>query len=330
MPIYNFEVVAGDTVTANSGTTYSYENGFINVIGTLTLNSGSSITANRLNNGVTSTTGVVNVNGGNLRLSRIFNGTGGLTTVNQTAGLVELLDLSAGREQFNLSGGTTTQGSTGSISTIYHLTAGANLIYENGFKLFGSSSNGTTWNGGSVTVNNSINIGNVTATTDFFSLLSSNSANVLNISSKTSKQTFSTSLANVLSIDQATIQFDIYSAALNDSDQLGSAGSFNISSDVQFAINGVNLSGTAEDYIGATYQLLDFGNENYSAVAATLDGGTWTIGGADYTVDFTNNLATDGTIAISSLTPVPEPATIGLLTGMTALAVAGLRRRYRS
>jgi hypothetical protein len=47
-----------------------------------------------------------------------------------------------------------------------------------------------------------------------------------------------------------------------------------------------------------------------------------------YTVTFTNNLATTGSITVASLTSsIPEPSTYAVIAGIAVIGVATLRRR---
>ena len=328
-----FNVNDTHIVTADSGTVWNSAGSGFNVFGTLNINTGASLTSGtgRLNDGSPTTTGIVNINGGSLSVNRIFasSATGNIT-VNLFSGSLSVTSAAttlSGGETINVSGGTMILAGSLAGTTKFNMTGGSSVI--NGLSRWGSIN---TWTGGTITTNNSTSM-NSSGMAAFIDDFNSSSTNIWNLSSLSAKQTFSYTNANsAYTVTSGTIEFDVYSATANDNDLLsltnGSLSKIMFSSNAHFNINDVNLSGTAASYIGSTYQLLNFSatSNTYTGVLATLDPAVWNIGGQDYNVGFTNNLATNGSITVASLTAVPESSTFGLVT-LALVGIAGLRRR---
>lgn len=129
-----------------------------------------------------------------------------------------------------------------------------------------------------------------------------------------------------LTASLGTLQFDIYGTTT--ADQLIGAGVFDLESGVLIDIGyaGGLINATALN--GQTYQLFDL--TDYSGLDATVASTVWDDGTQSYNVAFTNNLATNGTITISSLTAIPEPSSFALAFGATALLFASQTRRRRA
>lgn len=325
-----FTIDGPHTVTAGSGVTFSNTSTNPFVYGTLNVNNGASLTVRRINSGADSREGArtINVNDGGF-LSMEF----GAGTFNvESGGHLEFRGNSIGSGTINIKAGGTVRALQGGTSNQVYNLNGGHLIYENGLTDIGT----ITWTGGTVTSNGFGSGINSNRMSRFVAGLNSNAANVWNLSSKTEKVVAvvpSGSNVGSFSIDKGTVEFDVYSSALNDSDQIKfeNSGRLNFTADVTFNINGVNLSGAVGDYLGQTYKLLDYTSGSYSDVLASISSTVWTIGGSDYDVTFINNLATDGSITVDGLTPsqIPEPSTIAVLAGIGALGFTALRRRHR-
>ena len=344
-----FTIANPNTVTASSGVAWNGDANNFSVFGTLNVNTGSTFTqtsTGRLNDASTTTSGVININGGNMTIGRITNsataGSIGTVTTNISAGSMTVLTSgSSAANVFNLTGGKLNFGFGGLSTYIINVGAGGHMVYQNGINRWNVSN---TWTGGRVTTNASNVSGSGLGTTSFNNFLtafSSNAANVWDLSSNGStKQTFSDS-SNPVNIapNKGTIEFDVYSATNDDSDQIvmsgtTASGQINFTSGVHFKINNVavsNPANTAANFVGKSYQLLSYAS-GYASVAATVDDAVWTIGTDSYDVTFTNNLASNGTISVASISliSIPEPSTFALFGGVATAGLAVLRRRrYR-
>lgn len=333
-------ILASDTVTATGAGTVHNSIGATNssIFGTLTVGAGTTITSTgRLN--PTATTnyagGILNVQGGSVTFDRIMavnavNQTGNFT-INVSSGSVEATNTSnMVNTTVNISGGVFRTGGSSAISTnsVLNLTGGS-FSYTNGIANFNSSTNLGTWSGGRITTNTSTFNLNVASGT-FFSKLSGNSANVWDLSDKSAKQTFSTTSSTAANITGGQIEFGIYSSAANDNDMISftSAG-LTLSSGVSLNIvAGTTLTGETSDYIGKSYKLFDRGTLSYSTLSPSISATYLNISGTDYLVGWTNNLTTDGSLTIASLTAssIPEPSTFAVLAGLTTLAFITTRR----
>jgi len=88
-------------------------------------------------------------------------------------------------------------------------------------------------------------------------------------------------------------------------------------------MNDVALVGLGADDIGSTYPLFTVATD--ADITPTISAATWTIDGNPYSVTFTDNLPTEGTVTISNLTLIPEPSSA--LLAAFGLFALGLRRR---
>lgn len=334
-------ITAGHTVNADVNISSAASGDRLSIYGTLNVGEGASlITSGRINNNIT-TSGTLNLTGGVIHVQLMGNnGASGAAVVDNFT-----LNLSAGSfstnegligyaTTINLSGGTFNSGGGGFYTgnTVLNLTGGA-YVFTNGYTgSFNGAMGRGSWNGGRVVTNTSGSVNN-SGLNNLIDPLSTNAANVWDLSDKTTKQTFTGTANAAYSVTNGIVEFDVYSASANDSDQIvmngGASARINFSSSVVFAIEGADLSGEATDYLGVTYKLLDYSSDNYSGVQATIASTIWNIGGADYEVTFTNNLATAGTVTVSELTLalVPEPSSAALLFGLGGLGFAALRRR---
>src|SRR5690606_31367506 len=103
-------------------------------------------------------------------------------------------------------------------------------------------------------------------------------------------------------------------------------GDFILTSDVKLRLDAIGpLSGVSSEYVGAAYKL--FNDGDYDDITPTLLPVVWNIGGTDYNVGFNNTLSTDGTLTVSSLQAVPEPASVSALVAAGVLLASRRRRR---
>lgn len=340
----NVTISAGTTVTAD--TSFSATSGNLSIFGTLNIGTGTAITTsgdinNNLGAGVTSS-GILNINGGSLSVRLI--GSSGVSTTTDTSNNFTI-NLSAGSltttntsaigyaTTINVSGGVFNSAAGGSNvnNVVLNLSNNGKVVFTTGIVgAFGNFSS-FTWNGGTLVTNSSTGLG-ASATTKLFNGLKNNATNVLVLSSQTTKQTLALGVGTVAaSGTQGTIAFNVYSSSANDNDLISSTGAnFGLSSNVKLKIEGLSLTGSAADYLGKTYQLFNLtGTGGYTGLDASISSTVWNIGGSDYDVTFTNNLATDGTLTVAGLTlsQIPEPSTVAILAGIGALGFAALRRR---
>lgn len=314
------------TVTAGSGVSLSNTNSNGFVYGTLNVTDGASITMRRINSGADEREGArtINIYGGGY-LSMEF-GSGTYNVGNGGRLQIRGNSIAAGTMNIN-TGGTVTVLQGGTSNQLYNLNGGY-LVYENGLLDIGT----ITWAGGTVTSNGFGSSINNYRMQRFVAGLNSNAANVWNLSSKTEKVVAvveSGTNVGTNTVSKGTVEFDVYSSAANNADQIKfeNSGRLNFTADVVFNINGVNLTGNVGDYVGSTYQLFDYASGNYSGILASISSTIWNIGGSDYEVTFTNNLASNGSITVDTLTLVPEPASAAALLGAGLLGFAALRRR---
>lgn len=319
----NFQILAGDAVTATGVSISSTSSP--TVVGTLNLNSGSVFSVNRVNNGSITTSGVINVNdGAQFTFNRLAAGAGGVITLNANSGS------SVFGNEFNSTGAA----SVINVNTggVFHTAAGTGMYTGTENLLGGTWVNNSptgraldTWNTGTF-VSNTTNFNTSSDTNNLLNGLSSNPANTLEISSLTTAQTLSVSVAGSFSVTQGTIEMNIYSATDDDNDQIAlTTAALTIDSNVTLSLGaGVSLGGVAADYLGSSYKLFDMAD--YSNLSATLSAETLLIGSQEYSAVWINNLSTDGTVTLDSLTVIPEPSTL-LHIGMAGLAALALRRR---
>jgi PEP-CTERM motif-containing protein len=323
-----FRIRAGDTVTADGVTLSSLHN--TEILGTWNIEGSSTFGVNRLNYGLDALTpgaAIINISDGSSLTAAVINRSTTLwgVTVNvNDGGYLKTTDAIAlynsGVVNVNVGGTYEPTWIWGNVNlhggTIIHpanSTAYVSLTPAN-------------WSGGTLIVNPGTSATVSNGVGDDLALgLTNHAGNILDLSNQASKQRLSFQDSDELTISQGTIQFNVYSSTDDDSDfmhawmpSLGS-GSHVVLED------GVPLTGVAADYIGSSYDLLQSYNLAALTIAPTVDTPIWNIGGQDYTVSFTNNLATDGTLVVGSLTLVPEPATMGLL----ALGGVALLKRRR-
>jgi hypothetical protein len=323
-----FNVVAGDTVIGNSGLSYSTGQNN-NIFGTLTVNTGASIIMGRHNYSLTaSNTGsVTNISGGTLSVDRLSSPGGSNAAINVSAGTLTIrtnIGVAATAYTITLSGGTIDSATTGFSSTLF--ITGGTLIMRNGIGGLGGLTTGT-WNGGTIVTNTST-LGS-SASSPIINAWKSNAANSLTLSSATTKQTLT--LGSAVSSTQGHLGFSIYSATANDNDLLAvGANALSLTSGVNLDISGVSLGGAATDYIGSTYQLFSSSNATpYANINATISATALNIGGTTYDVTWINNLASNGSLTIASLTAstIPEPSTYAAFVGITVLGLTLYRRQ---
>ncbi len=318
----NYTISAGDTVTATGVTITGNQDP--NIFGTFNVNSGSTFSARRVNNGQTVSGGILNINtGGSFTTQRFAPANPGDLTVNVNDGGSLTVTSLIARTTININpGGVATLSSTGATEVLQ----GGTLITTSSGPIAPS-----TWNTGTFVTNTS-SLGTATEAGNFASRLSSNGANLLDLSNQGSKQIFSVGRSSQLLSFNATdgiIEFNVYSSATDDSDLMAQqllGGDFDLSSDVLLRFEDFGpLGGAASDYLGVSYQLFDDTND-YADIVPTLDAAVWNIGGLDYDVTFTNNLALDGSLVVSNLVAViPEPS--GILILLAGASAALFRRR---
>lgn len=338
-------VSAGHAVTAGAGVNYSSTTTDNFVIGTLNVNSGASIFFDRFNNTSTTTTGIVNISGGDLSFNRLAVSTpSGTLTFNVSAGTLSSRELlgSGSINQFytvNLSGGTIRLAGD-NFNPVATLTGGkVVMVNGTGNNMMGTA--GSSWNGGTIVTNSTVsttttnvNAWGSTTANAFMSRWSENDVNVFQLSDKTTKQTVTTTVA--ATANQGQLHMNIYSAAANDNDVLSTVyingatvnnNALTLGTGVDLSIFGVSLAGEAADYIGTSYKL--FNSSLYAGIQATVSSTIFNIGGNDYEVDWINTLSTNGTLTIGNLTlaAIPEPSTYAALVGVGMLGFAALRRR---
>ena len=316
----------GHTVTGDTNISSSSN---IVIIGTLDVGTGVSISAGRVNNGV-SHAGTINVNGGYFSATYFFNAAGTTFNVNATSGGTVNVATGVGAyTTFNIaSSGKLQLGFGGTTTMIVNLATGSHVEFtDDGIsrKLSGD------WNGATLATNG------FRATVDNAALgwirdgLNGVASSTWDLSTKDSKIVSSTANTGIYAVTSGTVAFDVYSSVVNDADQIQftSTGGYTFSSDVTFRIDGKDLSGNSADYIGKSYQLFDYASGDYADIQATIASTVWNIDGADYEVSFVNNLATNGTVTVDSLTlvAIPEPSALAALLGLGAFGFSALRRR---
>ncbi|MHB1158561.1 MAG: PEP-CTERM sorting domain-containing protein [Phycisphaerales bacterium] len=306
----DFTVQAPDTVTAN-GVTLNGTNSNPTILGTLNVGTGSNFTSiNRINYNTATAGGILNINGGSVSASQIRLAAGGTLTTNVSNGG----SFTLGSAQQNSAGSTINIQAGGT----YISTAGGggttNLVGGTFINTAAIAPFPTTWNGGELIVNPGTNYGASNASS-LANGLSSNATNILNLSNKTTMQAFSLSSTS-FSATQGIVRFNVYSATNNDCDLMtwvNTFGDYNLTSNVHLQLEDIGpLPGVAGDYVGKSYKLFN-DSSDYTDILATLDAVVWNVGGTDYNVAFTNTLSTDGTLTVSGLTAIPEPATLGLM-----------------
>ncbi len=337
--IQGVKIVTGSTVTASSvnpdtGVTWDglasptnmslFVAGTLNISADKTKNTRSAFTnVQYLSSVAGDTAGTININGGAVTAFSCSQD-GNLTTlltINVTNGGSLTLNYSGGSPVAKWAtivvgmGGTYTGRSLSPTSTGQFKLNGGTYInnYVNQPSLL------SEWKSGEVII---AGVGTTNYRSNFQDLatsLSSDSRNVLSFASTgtVAKHTLTSNSNYSFSVTQGNIIFNVYSSGANDCDLISVSGTGDISmtSDVLISVRGVNLTGTAESYVNKVYRLINEGTPSYGNVLATLNSAVWTISGQDYNVTFTNNLSTNGTLTVASITAVPEPAAFG----MTAL-----------
>jgi len=318
----SFTVKSGDTVTASNVT---LDCGSTNpqIYGTLNLNNGSNFTNfNRINYSGTADGGVINLNNSTLTGTYLYSQTYALTVNVNSGGVLNTPVASSSNTTVNVNTGGTFN-VTSTAGTI-NINDGTMVDTDGGTNQFPV----TSWNGGTYVVNSATQsaatIGNLSTR------LANNAANVLDLSNKSTKQIYTTN-NSIVKLTGGIVRMHVYSAASDDSDQFNylTLGSFDFSSNVTLQFNDQGaLPGVAGDYLGKSYKLFTPSKASYySVILPTLAASQWNIGGQLYNVNFTNTLSTNGTLTVSSLSAVPEPAALALLVTGGAWA---LRRRSRS
>lgn len=330
VPTGGFRVLAGDTVTASAGVSLT-TNSNSDVLGTLTLASGASITMGRLNNNLAVADSTINITGGTLSVTRL-SGSGSNNTINLSAGsLIVREPISIPSHYiFNVSGGVFR--TIGGVANNLTLTGGTIIFEGSAQKTAGTFS----WSGGTVILSSGAAY-SANSVNQIFNAWKTNAANVLALSSQTTRQTITIGSNNFPTITSETgvMSFNVYSATDNDNDLLELVGTsaLTLTSGVEIQIENVSLHGgeSIADYLGKSFQLFSIESGNYANINATVTSTYWTIGGEEYLIGWINNLSEDGTLTIGSLTStaIPEPASAVAFGGLAALAFASMRRRNR-
>lgn len=310
----NFTIQGGDVVTATGVDFTISQNPNIN--GTLTIGAGSNMTVGRL---AGDGNGTVNVN--NAAILQADRYATGINMIINTGGYFYLTSL----------------GNPASITTVNTggvWEADSNAAFNGEENLFGGTiiqNNATVrgignWTSGTVITNG----GTVTSNTEagLFVSQMTTPAHVLQVSDQDTATTFTFGNSFLDSFTGGTLRFGVYSAATNDSDRIASTGidlDIPVDTIVEFD-DQVALPGVAADYLGSSYQLFDDPN-SFDDIAPTIAASVWTIGGLDYNVSFTDNLAVDGTLTVSDLSVIPEPTVAVGILGLVGFLVAWTRRR---
>lgn len=326
-----FQIQAGHTVDANGLGLIQDNNASSDVYGTWNIGAGTSVVMGRLNREVLSPNAEININGGDLSVSVFAPNSGSNMTVNLTAGFFTVRDTfafgnSSGSDRawtLNITGGTFHL-YTGDFNNVargnaMHLGAGGHIVFENnppgvtqGMPYTIAQTRHLTragsWTGGTITTNTRTIVGN--NATRFLhagtepSAWSSHPDNVLAISSNSSAQVFTIEDSPAFTANQGILRFRIYSANQNDNDQIVLAGNtaLTLTDGVQLQIEGFELSGDINDFIGTSFKLMTA--PSYGTLEATIVTDMLVVDGGEYVVTWINNLSTDGTIVIESLTGI--------------------------
>ncbi len=307
VPTGDFQVLPGDTVKSDSSLTYDSATTNNIVRGTLIVGGGSEITMGRLNNGLVVSGSTVQVGGGSLSISRIGAASGSsnnlLRVVSGTATLREpnLVTGSHLTVQVDADGHFLAGGSINGPLTLN----GGTVYFANNAKL---TSNAVVWNGGTIVLSSGAAYNSFESNT-LFNAWKTNDANVLALSDETSKRTVTLGSSGsnpTISATQGTLSFNVYSATNNDNDQLALAGtsSLSLSSGVDLRVEAPLLTGTPSNYVGRTYKLFNIATGYYANLTPTVTTTRWVIGGTGYQVNWTNTLASNGSLTVASLTPI--------------------------
>jgi hypothetical protein len=316
-----FTIQAPDTVTANSAGLIQENTINSFVYGTLNVGTGTTLTMGRLNSGVVSS-GIVNINGGNMTVVRLADGTttGSANVVNISSGnfTVQGNAVSTTSVTLNVSGGVYDVNNS-TFGTLNLSGSGKMIVRQGGFGGLLPS-----WAGGTIQVQTGT-LGS-TATNALFNPWKSNDANRLDLSFTTTKQTLT--LGTGVNSTMGTLGFNIYGFTNNDSDRLAmtSTHALTLSSGVDLSITGLSLAGTTTDYIGKSFQLFSVNSGIYTNINPTIAPSVFTIGGTDYDVVWGNTLNSNGSLTINSLSVIPEPGTLALV-GIALGSLLLFRRR---
>jgi len=310
----NFNILTGDVVTATGVTLSGTQNPDIN--GTLNIESGTDMTVGRIEG--TPGTGIINVNDGGILTADRYTTS---QTINiNNGGYFTLTSLGNNDTITNVNAGGTWETFSNAAFNGSNQTLNGGTVIQNNASVRGVD----TWNSGTMITNT----GSVTSNTEasFFVSQMTTSAHILQVSNQSTAQTLTFANGFLAGFTGGVFRFNIYSATDNDSDQIvATTPDLSLDSAVTLELNGVSLSGTAGDYLGSSYQL--FNDATFADLTPTIGSTTWNIGGHEYVVTFTDNLALDGSLTISNLALVPEPSTTILFGG--ALFLLGTFRRRR-
>ena len=311
-----WSVLSTDSVTAGSGVNFNNTSAYAcTVLGTLTINSGANFNLYRLNSGLSSGHGTINVNGGTLTTAGLLGSTGYTGTINiSNGGFVSQTSTAiAGVYTFNINSGGVFSNQSGFFSgATVNLNSGGVLETPVGAASLPQVNATFNWNGGtfvlntnsSYAINNSVLNGLMTA-------FQNNASNVLQLSNQSSKQTVTlgtgTSSGNI-SPTKGILAFNVYSPTANDNDLItesnttGANAAITLPSAVHLQINNATLTGDFSSYIGASYKLFNT-SSTYSTINPTIDPTYWTLNGVEYRVGWNNTLNSNGSVAVSSLVP---------------------------
>lgn len=338
-PTGGFIVSSGHEVTAGAGVSTSSTSRQV-ILGTLNLNTGSSLVGGGINFQSPSE-GTLNVNGGHFKAVRfeanaepapgndpftinLNSGSVELTGSGQAAGTLThnrsyIINLNGGEFRYNHSTFYTHDGENSSRAI--HLNAGGHLILSNGIGSTLPLTAGGSWTGGTLTTNTASISGSDVNTlfTGEAASWSTHPDNVIALSSNASAQTLT--VGNNVNANQGILAFRIYSANQNDNDQfiMDGANELTLESGVLLRIEGFDLAGNPEDYWGQTYQL--FTANDYTSINPTVQSTTLNIDGFTHNVSWTPQ--GDGSYML-----IPEPGTYAMMFGALALGLVILRRRF--
>lgn len=323
VPTGNVQIVSGDTLFFQSGDVYNNASGNFNFqLGAeMVIENGADVFMRRIL-ATASGTGVrrITINGGSLNASRLGWGA-------DPAEMIINGGIYTDRDNVAWNGNTVTTINGGTLQP--SATAGTLVIQGGVVDFMGRNnpfiSNFTTWTGGTMTnvwlinsntmrgaINEAMTAGSIFDITDQSALVGAQQLNYGSVP---------------LQMTAGTIQFDVYSNAANDSDSIiTTSGASSLPSGLGFLIgDGGGLTGTPDDFIGVSYQLLDLGN--YANIAPSILSTTWDIGGDPYAVTFTSQLNVDGTVTVDGLTLIPEPGTMAMIAGLLAGFLVWRRRQ---
>ena len=308
-------IMAPDTVTAGYGVSFTNTSAYACAVsGTLNINSGATFTLVRLNSGLASGRGIVNVNGGTLISNDLLGSTGYTGTINisnggfvsQTgSGIASVYTVNVNNGgAFSNAGGFFPGGSV-------NLAAGGVIEAPAGAAALPTLNSTFKWNGGTYVLNTNSYAVATSSLNSLMAALQNNASNVLVLSNQPSKQTITlgaATLSGSISPTQGNIVFNVYSPTTNDNDLItesnttGANAAITLPLAVHLQIGNPTLSGDFASYTGISYKLFNTAG-TYANINPTVDPTFWTINGVQYQVTWTNTLNSNGSLTVSTIEP---------------------------